>query len=275
MNSYENEIKIAREIAKKSGKILFEGWENGTENLNIKHKGDIDLVTQYDLASEKLIVEELKKHFPEDKILAEEQGGKRDEGRLWCVDPLDGTTNFSHGLPFFCVSIALLIDGKSVLGVVLAPAMFMEFYAIKGNGAFLNGKKLKQLKNNKNLINGIVCYGCGYDRCENPDRYVPMIEEYMKRSQGLRRLGSAAFDCCLVARGWYDAYVEVNLHPWDLAAGCLIASETGAKVTDVNGESFDPFSGRILVAKPDIHAEMVEVGKSKHLFDGEFSGRWS
>jgi myo-inositol-1(or 4)-monophosphatase len=268
----EQDLAFARKIAAKSAEILRKGWME--EAVEVDHKGSIDLVTQFDPLSEKSIVDLIKKERQGDGILAEEGGGVKKADRLWCIDPLDGTTNFAHGLPFFTVSVALLIDGIPEIGVVNNPAMNLEFYAIRGQGAFINGKKIQLLKNDRKLQDSLIIFGCGYDRIENPQRYLPMIEHYMRNCQGLRRTGSASLDCCLVARGWADGNVEVNLYPWDLAAGALIASETGAIATDVNGSSFDLFSGRIMVGRPGVHKQMVDLAENNSLFKGEFDGTY-
>ena len=252
--------------------ILKEGWLSGS--VAVSHKGRIDLVTQYDPMSEAAIVELIRRERPGEGVLAEEGGGEREGERVWCIDPLDGTTNFAHGLPFFTVSIALLLNGEPVVGVVNNPALGYEFYATRGGGAWFNGVPLATLENDRKLLKSIVAFGCGYDRHANPGRYLPMMERFMVNSQGLRRTGSASLDCCFVARGWFDAYVEVNLYPWDLAAGALIAAECGAVVTDVNGAPLDSFSGRIMVARPGVHGELQSLATQNGLFTGEFDGTW-
>lgn len=267
------DLELAREIAREAGLLLREGWENA-EDPGIEYKGRINLVTKYDKASENLIVNRLSIKRPADSILGEESGEHAgSSNRLWCIDPLDGTTNFAHRLPFFTVSIALIIDNRTVVGVVYNPALEMEFYAAAQMGAYLNGKRLPFVKPGE-LDRSLILYGCGYDRRENPQRYIRMMEAYMVASQGIRRTGSASFDCCLVAAGQADAYVEVNLYSWDLAAGSLIGSETGCIITDVNGDHFNPFTGRIMIAKPKVHEQLLELSIEKELFTGEFTGEW-
>ncbi|MBU1221934.1 inositol monophosphatase [Myxococcota bacterium] len=268
-----DDLDLAREIAREAGLLLRDGWENA-DDPDIEYKGRINLVTKYDKASENIIVNHLSEKRPEDSILGEESGEHPgSSNRLWCIDPLDGTTNFAHRLPFFTVSITLMIDGEPVVGVVYNPALEMEFYAATGMGAFLNGKRLPTVKPGE-LDRALILYGCGYDRRENPQRYIRMMETYMVASQGIRRTGSASFDCCLVACGQADAYVEVNLYPWDIAAGSLIGMETGCIITDVNGETFDPFTGRIMIAKPVVHEQLLELSNAQELFAGEFTGEW-
>ncbi|MBN2724705.1 MAG: inositol monophosphatase [Deltaproteobacteria bacterium] len=269
-----NDLKNAEMIARHAGKILMAGYESVTSSLNIEYKGAINLVTDFDRKSEQYIVSKLQELYPNDSILAEESGLHGDRtGRVWCIDPLDGTTNFAHGLPFFTVSIALLIDSVPHSGVVYNPVFDWMFSVEKGVRGTLNGSVLGKLENGT-LERALVLYGCGYDRRLNPERYIRMMETYMVASQGIRRTGSASLDCCLVAWGKADAYVEVNLFPWDLAAGALLAEAAGAIVTDVNGEKFDAFSGRIMVGRPGVHSDILEISKKEKLFIEELSGKW-
>ncbi|MDA3863218.1 MAG: inositol monophosphatase family protein [Deltaproteobacteria bacterium] len=271
MNKYEKDLKFARKLARQAGDILEAGWQAAAGSLEVEYKGEVDLVTRFDRKSEEAITATINKERPGDAILAEEGGAEGDGARVWCIDPLDGTTNFAHGLPFFCVSISLLLENEAVVGVVYNPALKMEFYALKGGGSYFNGYLIPELEPGKKLSKALIGFGNGYDRRKNPQRYLPTIKNYMVSSQGIRRTGSAAFDCCLVAKGWLDGYVEVNLYPWDLAAGSLIASEAGARVSDVNGSEFNLFAGRIMMGKPHVHEEMVELARKKDIFKREFS----
>lgn len=246
-------------IAREAGDILLEGHRAGVAPEQVEHKGVIDLVTPYDRRSEELIRRRIAECFPGDAVLAEEGGLGGESARVWCVDPLDGTTNFAHGFPFFCVSMALLVDGMPQLGVVHAPALGWTFACEAGFPASFNGSPIPLLATRGNLSEALLMFGCGYDRTVRPQRYLGMIHAFMVRTQGLRRTGSAALDCCLCARGQVDGYVEVHLHPWDLAAGTLIAQAAGAVVTDIDGGPFDLFSGRILLGRPGIHEQMLAV----------------
>lgn len=255
----QEQLDIALRIAREAGDILLEAQHHGIYLEQVEHKGVIDLVTPSDRRSEAHIRARLAEYFPQDAVLAEEGGQTGTAARVWCVDPLDGTTNFAHGFPFFCVSIALLVNGEPQLGVVHAPVLGWTFSCIAGYSACLNGKEMPHLDRRDDLSQALLMFGCGYDRTVRPQRYLGMIHAFMVRTQGLRRTGSAALDCCLCARGQVDGYIEVNLHPWDLAAGALIARNTGAIVTDIDGKPFDLFSGRILLGRPGIHDAMLAV----------------
>ncbi len=252
-------LEMVLRIAHEAGEILMEGHRRGIAPEQVEHKGAIDLVTPYDRRSEAHVRARLAECFPQDAVLAEEGGQTGSAARVWCVDPLDGTTNFAHGFPFFCVSMALLVDGQPQLGVVHAPALGWTFSCIAGQKPRFNGEEMAKLASRDDLSQALLMFGCGYDRTVRPQRYLGMIHAFMVRTQGLRRTGSAALDCCLCARGQVDGYVEVHLHPWDLAAGTLIARAAGAIVTDIDGKPFDLFSGRVLLARPGIHARMLEV----------------
>lgn len=255
----QEQLETALRIAREAGAILLEGYQNGIAPEQVEHKGVIDLVTPYDRRSEAHIRARLADCFPRDAVLAEEEGQTGNAARVWCVDPLDGTTNFAHGFPFFCVSMALLVDGAAQLGVVHAPALGWTFSCIAGKPPMFNGMEMPALSPRGNLSQALLLFGCGYDRTVRPQRYLGMIHAFMVRTQGLRRTGSAALDCCLCARGQVDGYLEVNLHPWDLAAGVLIARSAGAVATDIDGGPFDLFSGRILLGRPGIHEAMLAV----------------
>ncbi|PKN45694.1 MAG: inositol monophosphatase [Deltaproteobacteria bacterium HGW-Deltaproteobacteria-17] len=276
----QNELMIALHMAREAGGILLEGHRLGVAPEVVEHKGAIDLVTPYDRRSEALVRARLAEHFPDDTVLAEEGGqteGQGPEGaarRVWCVDPLDGTTNFAHGLPFFCVSIALLIDGEAAVGVVHAPALDWTFSCVAGEAPRFNGSPLPRLAARDDLGSSLLMFGCGYDRTTRPERYLAMIATFMTRTQGLRRTGSAALDCCICSRGQVDGYMEVNLHPWDLAAGVLIARGAGAVATDVDGGPFDPFTGRLLLGRPGVHGRMLEVIRENDVFLHEKDGSY-
>jgi myo-inositol-1(or 4)-monophosphatase len=274
------ELTLALQIAREAGEILQEGHRLGVAPELVEHKGFIDLVTPYDRRSEALVRARLAERFPADAILAEEGGQTSGLGqtgaarRVWCVDPLDGTTNFAHGLPFFCVSIALLVDGEAVVGVVHAPALGWTFSCIGGQTPLVNDAPLLPLAAREDLASSLLMFGCGYDRTTRPERYLAMIATFMTRTQGLRRTGSAALDCCICARGQVDGYLEVNLHPWDLAAGVLIARGAGAVATDVDGGPFDPFSGRLVLGRPGIHEKMLSVIRENEVFIHETDGTY-
>lgn len=192
-----------------------------------------DVVTVADKESERFIKTYIAEHFPEHGIISEESGADHsDRDWRWVVDPLDGTTNFNNGLPVFSVSIALEYKGMAMVGVVYAPYLRELFHAVKGKGAYLNGKEI-QCSKKKELDRAVVATGMPYDRALHPDNNLAEIERVVCKVRGTRRLGSAAIDLCYTAAGFYDAYWELNLNLWDVAAGILIAREAGVVVESI------------------------------------------
>ena len=190
-----------------------------------------DVVTEADKASERLIIDGIHSAFPGHSVLAEESGrdGTDDAEWLWIIDPLDGTTNFNQGLPVFSVSIALQHNGVTVVGVVYAPYLGEMFTALKGNGAYLNGKPI-HVRRNSDIGSMVVATGMPYDRDRHPDNNLDNISRVCLRVRGTRRMGSAAIDLAYTAAGYYDAYWELNLNIWDVAAGILLVQEAGGVV---------------------------------------------
>jgi myo-inositol-1(or 4)-monophosphatase len=219
-----------------------------------------DLVTEVDKKSEAKIIEVIHKHFPEHNVLGEEGGdqNKRSE-YVWVVDPIDGTINFAHALPIFCISVALEIKGKVVLGMVYNPISKERFFAETGKGAYLNDKKIS-VSDTRELRDGFLVTGFAYSAHEGNDHSLDHFINFVKMGLPVRRLGSAAIDICYVAAGIFDAFWEVNLNAWDIAAGYLILIEAGGKVTDFNNGEFSIYGREILATngKP-IHEEMVKV----------------
>jgi len=225
----------------------------------INKKGDIDLVTEADIGSEKVIIEIILNSFPEHSILAEESGfnkGKADYE--WIVDPLDGTTNFTHQLGMFSISIAFALQGNIVLGIVFNPATEELFTAVKGKGAELNSRPIK-VSGSKSVSESLLVTGFPYDFKNIVDSLMIRFSNCLKASLGVRRLGSAALDLCFVACGRFDAFWEQNLKPWDTSAGVLIASEAGAVITDFSNEMFTIDKKEILVTNGKIHDEMLNL----------------
>ena len=219
-------------IAKQAGKILKEGF--GTD-IQVDHKGLVDLVTDMDRRSENYILNEIHTLFPGDEIVAEESGTSEGKnGVRWIVDPLDGTVNYAHRLPIYSVSIAYVKDNEVQLGVVYNPAMDECFTAERGKGAWLNGKPI-HVANAKELVDALLVTGFPYDIRTTEFNNMREFNALVMKSQGMRRLGSAALDCCYVADGRLDGYWEYGVKNWDVAAGGLIAEEAGAVVTDVYG----------------------------------------
>lgn len=245
------------EISKQAGKLIKEGFG---KNLEINYKtNEINLVTQIDKASEKLIIDFIKNKFPSHSILAEEGGGvKNDSEYLWVVDPLDGTTNFTHGLPIFAVSIGVQKNNKTIAGVVFDVMRNVIYSAELGSGAFANSNKLKVTDTEK-LNHSLLVSGFPYNIAENPDHAFERFVALTKKSRGVRRLGSAAIDFCYLASGVFDGFWEVNLHPWDICAGKLIVEEAGGLVTDFEGKQIDIYSKKILCTNNKIHNQIMSV----------------
>ncbi len=242
-------------MAKNAGRIQLEYFRG--RNLSIQTKqNEYDVVTAADKASEVMIVEEIRKLFPDHGIIAEETGKMVDGDKefIWIIDPLDGTTNFSQGLPIFSVSIGIEHNGETVVGVVYAPYLDELFYSVKGSGAFLNNQRLECSKKAR-LEESVVATGIPYDKQTNPDNNLRELSKVAPKVRGLRRLGSAAIDLCYVAAGYFDAYWELNLNKWDIAAGALIAQEAGAKVFSIRENR----NHSILVACPGICEQMLEI----------------
>lgn len=250
-------------IAREAGALLMSYFDR---NIKIEYKGDVDLVTAADRASEKLIVERLKAKWPQHGIVAEE-GTRSDTGAeyRWFVDPLDGTTNFAHGYPVFCVSIALARqDDQLEVGLLYDPTRNELFSAERGQGATLNGKPMHVSKT-PHLLESILGTGFpSHKRHKNPN--IHFYQQLTLRSHGVRRAGSAALDLGNVASGRYDGFWEFNLNPWDTAAGVLIVQEAGGKVTRFDGDPFRLDSREVLATNGLIHDEVVE--NFKQIFAG-------
>ena len=255
--------ETAAEIAREAGKILMQGL--GTRPAVGYKSEDINLVTEYDKRSEALIVERLAAAFPADRIVAEEgttaAGDSFDDlgaERIWYVDPLDGTTNFAHGMPIFSVSIGLVENKRPLLGVVEAPALGWSFSGTTtGGGSTLNGKPIAPSATER-LKAALLVTGFPYSR--NPvQTNLPEWAAFTEAAQGTRRLGSAALDLCYVAAGWLDGYWERALHPWDLVAGAAIVIGAGGKATELDGTPFDGETGRVLASNGPLHEQMIGV----------------
>ena len=225
----------------------------------VRHKGVVDLVTDVDIASERQVSAAILSAFPTHSILGEEGGarGGSDPRYRWIVDPLDGTTNYAHGLQLFCVSIGLEVEGQLALGVVYAPSQDELFVAEAGKGATLNGRPM-QVSGVDDLRQAIVATGFPYDRAELP-RALRSFEALSWRAQAVRRIGSAALDLCYVACGRFDAYWEHVVMPWDLAAGALLVAEAGGSVSRTDGSPFSVEGGQVLVTNTRLAPAMLEA----------------
>jgi myo-inositol-1(or 4)-monophosphatase len=244
-------------ISKLAGEIIREGF--GKSNKVEFKTNETNLVTEIDKAAEKLITDFIQKDFPSHGILAEESGQVRSGGEyLWVIDPLDGTTNFAHGLPVFSVSIALQKNNVTIGGVVYDVINDIAYAAEKGSGAYANDQKIK-VSTNTILRRSVLASGFPYNVSENPHHLLERFAEMTKRARGVRRLGSAALDLAYVAKGVFDGYWEMELNPWDICAGMLLVEEAGGLVTDFNSKPIDMYTKRILATNAHIHKQMMEV----------------
>lgn len=249
---------FARLTALKAGGIILDKSHRQTR---VVLKGRVDLVTDADLASEEFIVRSIKKKYPSHSILAEEGDElKNNPDFKWIIDPLDGTTNYAHNFPFYCVSIGLEYKGKIVAGAVFDPERNEMFYASKGNGAFLNGKIISVSKEN-NLEKSLLATGFPYDIGVSREDNLKNFRRFARMAGGVRRAGSAALDLCYLACGRFDGFWELKLHPWDTAAAKIIVEQAGGKVTDFNGGKYSIYDKYILASNRKIHTQMMQVLK--------------
>jgi myo-inositol-1(or 4)-monophosphatase len=254
----ENILATAVGIVREAGEVVRRGFGKVRQ---LGFKGAVDPVTETDTAAEALIISRLRAAFPEYYILGEESGGSdwNIPGSLWLVDPLDGTNNFAHGFPHFAVSLGLMVDGELHIGVIYDPLRDEMFAGQRGKGATLNGT-LMHVTQVAHLADAFLATGFPYTRRIAADNNVQRLDHFLRRSQGVRRAGSAALDMAYVACGRFDGFWESHLHPWDLAAGGLLVLETGGRFTDYVGGVANLFSGKeVLASNGLIHAEMLRV----------------
>ena len=230
------------------------------KTLRIGKKGAIDLVTEVDVAIERMFRAMAAERFPDHAVLAEEFGGSSvvPEGPCWVFDPIDGTTNYAHGLPIFCSSIALEIGGVAEVAAVYDPTRQELFTAERGGGALLNGQPMR-VSSAATLLDAMLVTGFPYDVHQRVDEIVDLFRAFVGRARAVRRLGSAALDLCYVAAGRMDGFWERDLNPWDIAGGALLVSEAGGRVTTLQG---DPFSSRgrsVLASNSLIHEAMLDI----------------
>ncbi len=252
-------ITIAIEAALESGKFLKE-HVGKIGNIERKIGQETNLVTEIDKRSEAMIIKKIHDHFPAHAILGEESGSDEITSEYrWIIDPLDGTTNYTHGLPLYSVTIGIEHRGEIVAGVIYDPNAEELFTAEKGKGAFLNGKKIS-VSVNTTLINSLLVTGFPYNVKENPGNVIEHFVTFLPLAQGVRRLGSAALDLAYVACGRFDGYWEIFLNPWDKAAGILLVKEAGGVVTDFSNESSDIiYNPNTLATNGSIHQQMLDV----------------
>ena len=253
-------LNIAVRAARAAGAIINRAALD-LDVLKVATKGTNDFVTEVDQAAEETIISTLLEAYPGHGILAEESGrerGARHSDYLWIIDPLDGTTNFIHGLPVYAVSIALSFRGKIEQAVVYDPSRNDLFLASKGRGAFLNDRRLRVSKRTR-MADALVGTGFPFRKGDNFKRYLKMFEEVMQHCAGVRRPGAAALDLCYVAAGWYDGFFETGLQPWDVAAGSLIVTEAGGLVGNFTGEADYLHQRELVAGNPRIYGQLVQT----------------
>lgn len=261
-NAQPNLIPEMTAIAREAGALLLENFQ---KRIGFEYKGDVDLVTAADRASEKLIIGHIQSKWPDHDLIGEE-GTRRETGSdyRWYIDPLDGTTNFAHGFPVFCVSMGLEFRGQLIAGVVYDPTRDELFTAEKGKGALLNGKAI-QVSKVSTLGESLSATGFpSHKRHKNPN--IHFYHEVTLNTHGVRRAGSAALDLASVASGRLDAFWEFNLNPWDTAAGVLLVEEAGGRVTDMHGGTWRLTGPETLASNGIVHQSFVQL--MSDVFDG-------
>ena len=253
-------LNFAIQTARDAGRLLAERFGR---SLQVTNKSELDLVTESDLASERLIIDRIKTYYPRHAILAEESGVSDPIDRemqsdwRWIIDPLDGTTNYAHGYPCFCVSIGLANKGRLELGVVYDPMRDEMFTAERGQGASLNGRRI-HVSPTPNLASALLCTGFPYDVRERGE-FTRHFANFIMNAQAVRRDGSAALDLAYVACGRFDGFWEEGLHPWDVAAAVLMIEEAGGRVSHYDGSAFDIYNPPILASNGLVHDQMMQV----------------
>ncbi|HSN31406.1 MAG TPA: inositol monophosphatase family protein [Ideonella sp.] len=253
-------LNVAVKAARAAGAIINRASFD-IDALRVSTKAPNDFVTEVDQAAENVIIETLLGAYPGHGILAEESGrthGARDSEYVWIIDPLDGTTNFIHGLPVYAVSIGLAHRGQVQQAVVYDPSRNDLFYASKGRGAFLNDKRLRVSRRTR-LAESLICTGFPFRKGDNFKRYVRMFEDVMQHCAGLRRPGAAALDLCYVAAGYYDGFFETGLNPWDVAAGSLMITEAGGLIGNFSGDSDYLHQREVVAGNPKVFAQLVQM----------------
>jgi myo-inositol-1(or 4)-monophosphatase len=250
-------INIAVKAARRAGRIITQAADN-LDVLTVRHKSLNDLVSEVDRASESAVIDTLRTAYPEHAILAEESGAAGRSDYLWIIDPLDGTTNYLHGLPQYCVSIAMTHKGVLTHGVIYDPTRNDLYIASRGRGAFLNDRRLRVSRRDK-LIDALIGTGFPFRMFAHVDAYVGMMKDLMSKTAGIRRPGAAALDLAAVAAGRLDGFWELGLSPWDMAAGCLMILEAGGLVGDLEGNESYMKAGNVVAGNPKIFAQLLQV----------------
>ena len=249
-------LTFAVSIAREAGAVLMEYFY---KEHTIDYKGAIDIVTDVDRRSEELLISRITAAYPDHDIVTEESAGKQRGGRArWILDPIDGTTNYAQGFPFFCVSIALEIDGEISIGVINNPLLQEVFVSEKGNGAFLNGERIA-VSTKAVLAKSFLATVFPYDIAQDPYNNINDFSGMALQSLAIRRAGSAALDLAYVAAGRFDGFWELKLHPWDTAAGWLLVEEAGGVITQISGDDYFLESPTILASNGRIHHQMIHA----------------
>jgi myo-inositol-1(or 4)-monophosphatase len=252
-------LATAVEIVLRAGAIQMARRESG---FRIDKKGAIDLVTEVDLECERMCRALIAERFPAHDVLAEElssgPGEQAKSSHRWVFDPLDGTTNYAHGLPIFCASLALEIEGRAEVGAIYDPTRNELFTAERGVGAFLNGARLG-VSSTDTLLDALLVTGFPYDVHRHVGDLVELFGAFLGQARAVRRLGSAALDLCYVAAGRFEGFWEQHLKPWDVSAGALIVAEAGGRVTGMDGAPFDPGAAHLVASNGHVHEQMLTV----------------
>lgn len=259
---YEDLLEVAREAARAGSDVVERYF--GDERLEYRAKGANDFVTRADRESEEAIVEVIRRQYPDHRIVAEEGGevgagdgdGNGDSRRVWLVDPLDGTTNFMHGLPIYAVSIACVEGDRTVAAVVAEPHAENEFMAVAGGGAFCNERPI-EVSGRPRLAGGFIATGYPFRARATIDTYLAVFRSVFLKAKALRRTGAAALDLAYTAAGVFDGFFEFRLAPWDIAAGALLIEEAGGLVTDLDGGRRERQTGNVVAGSPAVHRQLL------------------
>jgi myo-inositol-1(or 4)-monophosphatase len=258
-------LNIAVKAARRAGNLIHRAADN-IDHLTVTKKSHSDYVSEVDRTAEQIIIKTLLEAYPDHAILAEESGTQGESDYVWIIDPLDGTTNFLHGFPQYAVSIGLQHKGQLTQAVVYDPTKNDLFTASRGRGAFLNDRRIRVSKR-KEMADALIGTGFPYTRFEHVDAYLAIFRDVMQQTAGLRRPGAASLDLAYTAAGRYDGFFETGLKPWDIAAGCLLITEAGGMVGDLQGKDGFLQSGHLCAGNPNIYEQMLKL-MAPHLTPG-------